>query len=439
MKELIKKLIPGFVLSQYHLLLAFWGCLFYRFPSKKLKVIGLTGTKGKTTAVEMTKAILEEAGQKTASISSLRFTIGRKEWPNELKMTMPGRFKLQKFLRKAVKEKCQYAVFEVTSEGILQHRHRFIDFDTVVFTNLSSEHIERHGSFEKYREAKGQLFNSSKNIHILNLDDKNAGYFLKFPAKEKWGYSIGTENKNPEAKIKKVVSNIKRENLIQGERVKADSQGVYFSVQGLPFNLSLIGEFNVFNALCAITIARAQGIGLEVCRRALEKIGVLAGRMEMVIKQPFKILVDYAHTPDSLEKVYETITGQIIAKPANQLICLLGSAGGGRDKWKRPEMGRIAAKYCDKIIITNEDPYDEDPESIINQVAEGVGEKAIKILDRREAIRKALVLAKPGDAVVLTGKGSECWMCLKRGKKIPWNEKKVVQEEYRKISGPAKP
>src|SRR4030042_1290345 len=177
MKNLIKKFIPPFLLDFYHFSLAFLGALIYQFPSKDLKIIGVTGTNGKTTTVEMISKILEEADYKVALINSIRFKIRDEEEPNMLKMTMPGRLKIQRFLRKTVNSGCQYAVLEVSSEGIKQHRHQFIDFDLAVFTNLAPEHIEAHGGFENYKKAKGELFKAAKNIHIINIDDENADYF----------------------------------------------------------------------------------------------------------------------------------------------------------------------------------------------------------------------------------------------------------------------
>jgi len=164
---------------------------------------------------------------------------------------------------------------------------------------------------------------------------------------------------------------------------------------------------------------------LETCKRALEKVKAIPGRMEVVVKEPFTVIVDYAHTPQSLKKVYETFRN-------SKLICVLGSCGGGRDKWKRPVLGKIAAQYCQKIIVTNEDPYDEDPMNIINQVAEGAKGKAEKTLDRKEAIKEALKTAKQGDVVIITGKGSEPWMCIKNGKKIPWSDREIVLDFLRK-------
>ena len=395
LKSLIKKIIPDFLLSSYHYFLSWMGAFLYGFPSKKMTVIGVTGTSGKSTVVELCANIFQEALRqaqgkqfKTASISSIKFKIGDKEWENKLKMTMPGRMKVQRFLSQANKAGCKYTVLEVTSEGIKQHRHKFIDFDVAVFTNLSPEHIESHGSFEKYRVAKAKLFQQVKKIHIINIDDKNAEHFLKYFAEKKIKYGID------DAEI-------------------------------LPKDLKLLGKFNLYNAITATKTAMSQGISLETCKRALEKVKAIPGRMEVVVKEPFTVIVDYAHTSQSLKKVYETFKN-------SKLICVLGSCGGGRDKWKRPVLGKIAAQYCQKIIVTNEDPYDEDPMNIINQVAEGTKGKAEKILDRKEAIKEALKTAKQGDVVIITGKGSEPWMCIKNGKKIPWSDREIVLDFLRK-------
>ena len=401
MKEIIKRFIPPFFISWYHFLLAFLGVVLYRFPSQKIGVIGVTGTNGKTTVVNLTTKILEEAGYKVASLSSIKFKIREKEWGNALKMTMPGRFKIQKFLRESVDAGCQYAILEVTSEGIKQHRHRFINFGTAVFTNLTPEHIEAHGSFENYQAAKGKLFQATKNIHIINIDDENANYFLQFPAAKKLTYGL----------------------------TKGD-----VNTQNTQFKLNLIGEFNIYNALAAICAGLSQGIDLGTCQRAIEKVEVIPGRMEEVISQPFKVFVDYAFTPNALRKIYETLLKLKIKNQKSKMICVLGACGGGRDKWKRPVLGEIAAKYCDEVIVTNEDPYDEDPMEIIKQVAKGTQGKAKEILDRREAVREALKLAKPNDVVIITGKGCEPWICVAGGKKIPWDDREVAREEIKRLS-----
>jgi len=417
LKEKIKKIIPKSLLQIYHLKLAFLGALIFGFPGKNLphrvkagknlKIIGVTGTSGKSTTVDFITRILEEAGNKVASLSSIRFKIGDKEWENKYKMTMPGRLVIQKFLRQALNSGCQYVVLEVTSEGIRQFRHKFIDFDAAVFTNLTPEHIESHGGFENYRNEKLKLFKVTKNIHIVNVDDENAKYFLDIPAERKIIFSI---------------NDVKNINL---------EKGISFEFEGKKFSLRLSGKFNIYNALAAISVAKVYGIGLEVCKKALEEAKKISGRMETVSENP-KVFVDYAHTPAQLEEVYKTLAG-------SNLICVLGACGGGRDRWKRPVLGKIAAKYCKEIIITNEDPYDEDPSQILSMIKSGISKSKFQmsnfyeILDRREAIRKALQLAKPNDIVIITGKGCEPWMCVANGRKIPWDDRQVVREELKKI------
>lgn len=415
-----KKNIPFFLINWYHFFLAFLGAVIFRFPAKKIKVIGVTGTNGKSTTIEMITKIFEENGFKTAVLSSIKFKIREKEWPNTLRMTMPGRFIIQKFLRQAVEKKCDYALLEVTSEGIKQHRHRFINFEAAVFTNLSPEHIEAHGGFKNYKAAKGKLFQATKNIHIINLDDKNVDYFLQFKAKKKYIYQF----KDKIAKIK--VINEKSEILEE--------------INNLEIKLKLPGEFNIYNALAAICTGLSQGIDLKMCQKVLENIESIPGRMEEVVSNPFKIIVDYAFTPNALEKVYSVLANKL---NKNKLICVLGACGGGRDKWKRPVLGEIAAKYCNEIIITNEDPYDEDPYQILSMVKSGIfksqqfpASNFYEIIDRKNAIKKAIELAKPGDIIIITGKGCEPSICLKNGKRIPWDDRKVAREECAKqLSG----
>jgi UDP-N-acetylmuramoyl-L-alanyl-D-glutamate--2,6-diaminopimelate ligase len=410
-KDLVKKIIPSPLLGFYHFCWALLGAVIFGFPgkSKSFKIIGITGTSGKSTTSDLVTRILEEAqpspeasagkaGNKVASISTIRFKIADKEWENKYKMTMPGRFVIQRFLKQAKKAGCNFIVLEITSQGIEQFRHKFINFDTAVFTNLSPEHIESHHGFENYRNEKLKLFKVAKNVHVINIDDENAKYFLDIPANKK--ITFGKTQGN-------------------------------FNLQNTSFNLSLAGDFNKSNALAAICVARNYGISLDVCKRALEKAKGIAGRMEVIQKEPFKVIVDYAHTPEQLESVYKSFEG----KP---LICVLGSCGGGRDKWKRPVLGEIAKKYCKEIIVTNEDPYDENPLSIMKEIEsalshDGANPKHHMILDRKEAIEVAIKSAKPGDAVVITGKGSEPWMCVANGKKISWDDRKIAKEKLEAV------
>jgi len=435
-KKFLKKIIPLKILNLYYQFLPAIGAFLYRFPSKKLIVIGVTGTNGKSTVVQLITDILKQAGLKVSSISSIRFQIKDKEWQNDLKMTMPGRLKLQRFLRRAVNAGCQYAVLEVTSEGIKQFRHKFIDFNVAVFTNLTPEHIESHGSFEKYREAKAKLFQSlsnrksrtpslkrrakNKKISVINLDDPNADYFLQFEADEKYGYCI-----NPKSEMQ----NLK---TVQAKDVELYENGSSFKIQNSKFKIHLLGRFNIYNALAAICVGLSQGISFETIKEALGRVEGVPGRMELVIKEPFRVYVDYAHTPDALENVYKTLAG-------SRLICVLGSCGGGRDKWKRPKLGRLAVNYCSQIILTDEDPYDEDPLKILKDIERGILEYKSPtlhhklIFNRQGAIKEALKLAQPGDVVIITGKGAEPWMCVAGGKKIPWDDRKIVREELEKL------
>jgi len=401
-KAKIKKIIPSQMLGMYHFCVALLGAVVFGFPGKSggMKIIGVTGTSGKSTTAGLITAILEEAGNKVAAQSSIRFKVGEKEWENKYKMTMPGRFVIQKFLKQAKDAGCNFVVLEVTSEGIRQFRHRFINFDTAVFTNLTPEHIESHGGFKNYRNEKVKLFKATKNIHVMNVDDENIKYFLETPAERKLGFGF------------KAIENISLEN------------GISFELSGQKFSLNLSGEFNIYNALAAISVARAYGINLEICKKALEGARGISGRMEIIAENPIKVVVDYAHTPAQLEAVYKTYKDK-------KVVCVLGSCGGGRDKWKRPVLGELAAKYCGEIIVTNEDPYDENPMDIIDQVAKTAGPKAKKILDRKEAIETSIKSANVGDVVIITGKGSEPWMCVEGGKKIPWDDRQIAREALR--------
>ncbi len=425
-KKFIPRPVFSFFQPFYHRFLNFLGAARYGWPSRKMTMIGITGTNGKSTAVNLLAEILEEAGIKTASISSLRFKIGKKERLNALKMTMPGRFFLQKFLARAKKTGVRHAIIEVTSEGIRQFRHKSIKWDILAITNLTPEHIESHGGFENYKRAKGRLFAEPHKTTVVNADDENAGYFLEFPTEEKITYGI----KNA-AKIK-------------AENVKLADNGIKFSVKGIEFSLPLLGEFNVYNALAALALARLIGVSDEKIKSAFAKIKNIPGRMEFIdVGQPFRAVVDYAHTPDSLENVYKTLKLMAGTGNSGKLICVLGAAGGGRDKWKREKFGEIAGRYCHTVIAANEDPYDENPQAILDEIEAGFlkiyrsplacAVNFYKILDRREAVKKALESAVAGDTVIITGKGAESVIMGPAGKRAPWDDRKTVREEIKKL------
>ncbi len=392
-----RKIIPKSVFHAlqptYHRGLSLVGAGLYRWPARSMKVIGVTGTHGKTTTCYMITQALLASGQPVASINSLEFRINEISWPNSLKMTMPGRFRIQKFLSKARAGGCKYVVLEVTSEGIKQLRHLGIKFDCAVLTDIGREHIESHGGFENYIKAKQQLFRLTKNIHILNAESAELSSFDKFPSQTKVFYG-----------------------LTKGQ----------VSQEDLNFKLQLSGDFNISHALATMAIARAYGLDQLKIKEALENIDYVPGRMEYIQREPFIVVVDYAHTPDALEQVCKTL------KPTDgQLTVVFGATGGGRDKWKRPALGEVAERYCQKIILTTDDPYDENPQTMAEEISSGIHDKSkiTTIIDRSEAIKTAIAGAQPGDVVVVTGKGSEDRMVLAGGKKIPWSDKEVAERE----------
>jgi len=443
-RKVIPKPVFEFFQPAYHYLLAFFGAFFYGFPSRKITVIGVVGTKGKTTTCDLIAQILNSSGHKTALVSTVLIRIGEKEWKNEKKQTMLGRFQLQKFLNQAVKDDCKYVVIETSSEGILQYRHRFIDYDVAVFTNLSPEHIERHGGFENYRNAKVKLFGKTaakeNSIGIYNLDDPNVEYFLKPSVKTRIGYTI--EN----LKFKNQNLKLNLDKIIEIKNVRLGLNGAAFIVNNEKVEIPLIGEFNVYNAVAAIATSLALNVPIEKVKFAFAKAKPTPGRMEIVANNKnITVIIDYAHEPLSLESIYKTAQNYLSTATAkNLMICVLGAQGGGRDKWKRFEMGKIAGRYCGKIVLTNEDPYDEPPIDIISQIEIGVAaikksdtnwdEYVYKIVDRKKAIKKAISLAKKGDVVVLTGKGGETSMCVENNKKTSWDEKAVAEEALRNLS-----
>ncbi|MEK7203070.1 MAG: UDP-N-acetylmuramyl-tripeptide synthetase [Patescibacteria group bacterium] len=454
--KLFKTLQPA-----YHFLLSALATAWYGWPSNKLIVIGITGTTGKTTSLYLIAKTLVNAGYKVGYTSTAMFSDGRTKWLNDKKMTMPGRFFTQKMIARMVKNKCHYAIIETTSQGIEQFRHCFINYDILIFTGLYPEHIEAHNGFENYKQAKGKLFaylkqcktkytddkknivkvesgfkkinaNRVKKIIIANGNDTHADFFLSFRSEEKWEYI----NKN-KIETNKATSKIES---IKYNEVARDKNGVEFIVENkVKINLNLLGNYNIANAMAAVCLGLSQNITLEKIKCGLEKVKTIPGRMELIKnkKPAFTVIVDYAFEPKAMASLYEIV--EIL--PRQKIIHVLGSAGGGRDVARRSELGKIAGVKADLVIITNEDPYNEDPQIIINQVslgAESVGKilnkNLFKILDRREAIKKALFLALENDIVLITGKGCEQAICGPAGKNIPWDDRKIVIEELKQIN-----
>ena len=433
MKKIIKKLTPAFLLNIYYFLLALFGAVIYGFPSRKMVVIGVTGTKGKTSAINYIWACLSAGGIKTGLISTANIKIGEEEALNKYHMTMPGRFIIQSLMAKMVKAGCKYCLVEVTSEGIKQKRNAGIIFDTAIFTNLTPEHLSSHGgSFEKYKEMKSRLFSNLskkyKNINgvkisktiIVNNDSEYADYFKKYKADSKISFGI------------------KNQADFQAKNVQEKSDGVVFSLNNKDYNLGILGAFNTYNALPAIIVAQLAGVSDENIFTGLSGLHLIPGRMEKIDEgQKFLVLVDYAHEKESITNVLTTANH--LKRAGSRTIILLGAEGGGRDKTKRLLMGELAGKLADYVFVTNVDPYEDDPKQIIEDIATVAekngkvrGQNLFTIEDRRESINKSLSIAKENDVVLVTGKGAEQSMII-GGKSISWDDRKVVREELQKI------
>ncbi len=412
--RMLKKIVPTSVvrplLPLYHRVLAFFMASAYGFPARRLTVLGVTGTKGKSTTAEMVFSILRGAGYKTALLSTIRFAIEDASEPNLFKMTLPGRGFAQAFMRKALRAGCTHLVIELTSESVLQYRTSFLALDGLIVTNIHPEHIESHGSFENYVAAKrtivAELEHSSKSTRILvaNMDIPETKSFLSAKVPVAIGFSAR-----------------ELQNLSESDFRTS------FTYDDVHFSLPIAGTFNAMNALSALKLCRAFGVPLPTCSKTLALLPTVRGRVERIeAGQDFLVVVDYAHTPDSLSALYGAFGN-------HRKICVLGNTGGGRDVWKRPEMGRIADELCEVVILTNEDPYDEDPRAIALAMAAGMKRVPEIIMDRRAAISVALRVARPGDAVLISGKGTDPFIMGPHGTKAPWSDADVVREELEKL------
>ncbi|MDP3881186.1 MAG: UDP-N-acetylmuramyl-tripeptide synthetase [bacterium] len=396
----------------WHPFIAWIGSKLYKNPSRKLFVIGITGTKGKSSTIELLGNILESAGKKSAALSTVQKRIGEQVFEKKNANTMPGRMAIQHFLHQAAKAGCKYAIVEVTSQGVVQNRHKHIDYDAAALTGLHPEHIESHGSFENYKQAKVNFFRyvanqkrKTKALFFINLEDEQAQAFQAAAA------------------MKGKVVDFSGSWLLNKRLNGYNDLGPWFE-----------NNFNLSNAALATAIAESVGAGWETIHQALRGFKGVPGRMETFTGKSkasgalISVVLDYAHTPGSLEAVYSFLRAKH-PKEISNLIAVLGSTGGGRDRWKRPEHAKIAEKYCQQIFLTSEDPYDEDPKTIIEEMKQGMKnpDKAKVIIDRKEAIEQAIKEAKEGDVVIITGIGSQNYFYGPKGSKLPWSEKEIIK------------
>ena len=434
-KKLLRPLAPKKIINAYHYVEAIGHATRYHHPTRKMVTIGIVGSKGKTTTANLLWAALSASGAKVGQTGTANFRIGEHEELNPYHMTMPGPAIMQRYLKQMRDAGCEYVIVETPSEGMAQWRHVGIDYDVLVFTNVTNEIVAAHGnSLERLRADNERVFKAlyktAQTTHhgkeipkiiITNADAEDAPRYAAFPADRHTSY--GVKNKAD----------------YQAQKIKSSKDGLEFSVSGDTYSLALLGEVNVSNATAAIAVARELGVEVEAIQRGFATLGTIPGRMEVIEEgQNFTVIVDYAHEETGMQALMDGAKN-IVGK-GGKIITLLGGEGGGRDVKKRPIMGEIVGKTSDYVVVSNVDPYKDDPMTIIEDIAKGArkaGKKDDKdlfcIADRREGIGKALSLAKKGDLVLITGKGAEQSIVID-GQSSPWDDREVVREELSKLA-----
>lgn len=389
----------------------------YGNPARHLKVIAVTGTNGKTTTVNFINEILKEAGFKTAMFSTALIELNGKTKVNDLNATVGTTSRMQRFFRAAKKAKVDYVVMEFPSHAIDQHKLDTVPVEVAVMTNLTQDHLDYHKTMDHYAATKAKLFAKEPKYIVLNRDDEWFDYFDSYPA----GIHKITYGKHDDAEAK--IDEVKLYRKGTEAFVTIDHQTKLELATNLP------GEFNAYNMVAAASVAYLLDIQLDDIQEGIANLEAIPGRFERIEAEvPYDIVVDYAHTPDALEKIL--IATKKVTK--NRVILVFGACGD-RDKIKRPIMGEIAAKEADRIILTDEESYYEDPAAIRAQVFEGIERakggamKTTEVADRKEAIKKALSVAKKDDTILITGMGHEQFRII-NGKREPWNDGDVVRE-----------
>ena len=390
--------------------LARFSSRFYGEPSKKLDLIGITGTNGKTSITYLIKNIFEADGKKTGIIGTMGSVIDDELIDN--KNTTPESLIIQKYLRKMVDVGTGSCIMEVSSHSLDMKRVAYMDFQVAIFTNLTEDHLDYHLTMENYFNSKLKLFNMAQKYNIINIDDP-------------YGKKVIDEMEN---NIPIITYGIDRNCDIYATDIVYHTKGVDFILNSpkgsIPINLNLLGKFSVYNALAAISCGIIYDIDLSVIKKGIESVKGIKGRFEIVpIDKDYSVIIDFAHTPDGLEKVLTTID-----QFAEGRKVVVFGAGGNRDKAKRPIMGETVAKHADLCIVTSDNPRFENPDKIIEDVIVGV-ERAkgnyVAITDRKEAIKYAILNARHKDTILLAGKGHETYTIIK-DEVIPFDEKQIV-------------
>ncbi len=389
----------------------------YGHPAKHLRVIAITGTNGKTTTVNYLNEILKEAGKTTAMFSTATIEVAGKARRNDLNATVASTAQMQQFFCEAKRANVDYVVIEFPSHAIHQQKLAGVPIEMAIMTNLTQDHLDYHGTMEAYAEVKSRIFADEPKFIVLNRDDEWFDYYNKFMA----GAQKITYGKHDEAEAK--IEHIKLYRKGTEARVVIDHQTKLDLATNLP------GEFNVYNMTAAVAAAYLLGIDLKAIVEGIANLEEIPGRFERVVEGlPYDVIVDYAHTPDGLEKLLTA--SRAITK--NRILLVFGACGD-RDKGKRPIMGEIAAMQADRIFLTDEESYNEDPDTIRKMIYDGIERtksgamKTTEIPDRRDAIEKALSVATKGDIVLITGMGHEVYRIV-NGERIPWNDADIVRE-----------
>lgn len=425
MLNILRNIIPerSSLRLTYHKIMAILAVIFYRFPAHRLTVIGVTGTSGKSTTVELIHYLLQGAGKKCGAISTLNFHIGEKESLNETLRTTLSPWQTQKLLRKMVAQDCEYVVLEVSSHAIDQSRLWGVPIDTALLVNISdNEHLDYHKNFAEYVRTKAKLFRTLnfshrkpgiEKISILNRDDEQFEIFDDFPADKKWTFST------------------RKPSDIKAYDVKLSAQKTTFTVHlpnhKMPVEVALLGQHNVENLTAAITVATSHGVGHELIEPLLKKFKGIPGRLETVnVGQDFSVVVDFSYKPSALKAVLATLKSMVTGR----IIVVFGGAYG-RTEANLNECGSLLNELADEIVLTTDDPNDDDPKRIAKAIAKGInrteGQNYFEIEDRYEAIRYALFSAEKGDCVLIAGRGHEKIQTI-GSQKIPFDDKAVAQE-----------
>ncbi|AKG35696.1 UDP-N-acetylmuramoyl-L-alanyl-D-glutamate--2,6-diaminopimelate ligase [Paenibacillus durus] len=418
--------LPQIVVDDSRFAMSVLSNAFFKSPSSRMKMIGVTGTNGKTTTTYLIERIMEDHGVKTGLIGTIQMRYGGVSYP--MPRTTPESLELQRSLNDMASSGVQCCVMEVSSHALEQGRVKGTDFRTAIFTNLTQDHLDYHHTMEEYRAAKGLFFSRLGNVispwkeerkyAVLNADDTASSYFAAQTAAEVITYGIDNEAN------------------VRASQISITAKGTSFHVDTFKgeadISLKMVGKFNVYNALAAISAALLEEVPLADIKASLESVPGVSGRVESVDEgQPYAVVVDYAHTPDGLENVLRTVREFAEGKVLTVFGC-----GGDRDRTKRPLMGKISARYSDVILVTSDNPRTEDPAAILKDIEAGLIEDSVDrsryelIVDRREAIVKAIEMASPGDVVLIAGKGHETYQLI-GGAVLDFDDRIVAQEAIR--------